>query len=98
INDQIIRMGYTIPYASKTSEAFELEFPTRKSDGTLEIKNISYPNDGSVSDGYIEYTYKNLLTQAYKLVGMQYSWGDKITDGLDCSSTQAAIYNCFGFI
>lgn len=98
INDQIIRMGYTIPYASKTSETFELEFPTRKSDGTLEIKNISYPNDGSVSDGYIEYTYKNLLTQAYKLVGMQYSWGDKITDGLDCSSTQAAIYNCFGFI
>lgn len=98
VNSQIIRMGYTLPYSSRTESGFELDFPTRKNDGTLEIKKVMYPNDGSVNDGFIEYNYRNLLVQGYKLLGMQYSWGDKIVDGLDCSSTQAAIYNCFGFI
>lgn len=98
IENQTIRMGYTLPYSSKTESMFTVNFPTRKNDGTLETKDVLISNDDKVNDGYISYTYTNLLSQAYKLLGMQYSWGDKLVNGLDCSSTQAAIYNCFGFV
>ena len=98
IENQLIRMGYSIPYSSKDEYGYNLDFPTRNLEGTLEIKNVYLEKSESISDGYIDYNYTNLLNQAYKLIGTQYSWGDKIIDGLDCSSTQAAIYNCFGFI
>lgn len=98
IDGEYIRMGYKIPYASKNIEGYTLKFPKRDNNGKLVIKNVFISNEEDINDGYIPYTYTNLLTQGYKLLGMVYSWGDKIYNGLDCSSTMAAIYNTFGFI
>ena len=38
------------------------------------------------------------MTQAFKLLGIDYSWGDKFITGRDCSSTMNAIYRSFGFV
>lgn len=97
INNEYIRMGYKLPYSAKSEDDYTIIFPTRTFDGFLLLKDIKVEISASVSDGYIPYTYSNLLNQGYKFVGISYSWGDKFYNGLDCSSTMAAIYACFGF-
>ena len=59
---------------------------------------VTLPKDDNYHVGYLEYTYNNLMMQAFKLLGIDYSWGDKETSGRDCSSTQNGIYKSFGFI
>ena len=39
-----------------------------------------------------------MIKQAFKLLGIDYSWGDKNKDGRDCSSTMNAIFRSFGFV
>lgn len=95
--DEYIRMGTRLPYSSKTNDDYLISFPVRSCLGFLEIVDLSFTNNGQLSDGYLTYNYENLLSQAYKMLDLAYSWGDKLIKGFDCSSTQAAIYNCFGF-
>lgn len=98
VENQYIRMGYKLPYKSKTSDGYIVTFPTRDLQGNLVLKDVEIKKSEDVSDGFIPYTYTNLLNQGFKLLGMKYSWGDKEYDGLDCSSTMASIYSCFGFV
>ena len=39
-----------------------------------------------------------MIKQAFKLLGIDYSWGDKNKSGRDCSSTMNGIYRSFGFV
>ncbi|MFA6627116.1 MAG: SH3 domain-containing protein, partial [Bacilli bacterium] len=87
-----VRMGTVLPI----QDGQTVSFPTRNANGTLSISLLTFPQ-GSYHVGYLSLTYRLLFHQAYKLLGKSYSWGDKNPEGLDCSSTQAAIYGCFGF-
>lgn len=93
-----VRMGQKIPYVSKTIDNYLLKFPTRNNNGYLEIKNVLVSNDEKINEGYLEYTIENILKQAFKILGFDYSWGDKFIDGRDCSSTLNSIFTCFGFM
>jgi hypothetical protein len=92
VGDAHVRMGTRLPLDQGT----QVRFPTRLANGTLAIELVELP-EYSYHVGYLSYTYRLLFAQAYKLLGSPYSWGDKNPIGFDCSSTQAAIYNCFGF-
>ena len=98
INSAYVRMGQSFPITSLETESYQILFPTRNVDGTLELitKYIEPSNDYSV--GYLEYTLENMIKQAFKLLGIDYSWGDKEKAGRDCSSTMNAIYRSFGFV
>ncbi|MDD3191201.1 MAG: SH3 domain-containing protein [Bacilli bacterium] len=98
IKNEIVRMGYRIPYQSKTDSTFTLAYPKRLSSGYLSIESVQIDKSEDIHDGYLLFNYINLLNQAFAFIGTKYSWGDKIIDGFDCSSTQAAIYACFGFV
>ncbi|MBR2138986.1 MAG: SH3 domain-containing protein [Bacilli bacterium] len=93
-----VRMGQSFPLVSSNESTYTINFPTRTLDGKLELKEIVVNNDNNYSLGYLKYNYKNVFTQAFKLLGIDYSWGDKEKDGRDCSSTMNAIYRCFGFM
>lgn len=93
-----VRMGQRIPYKWKNDDYYSLTFPTRNSNGYLELKSALIKNDENVNEGYLDYTIENLAKQAVKLMGFDYSWGDKFIDGRDCSSTINSIFNCFGFM
>jgi len=97
LGEEYLRMGTRLPYFSKTDKDYLLAFPVRSCLGFLQIVDFSFTNQGELSDGYLPYNYENLLSQAFKMLGVSYSWGDKQVKGFDCSSTQAAIYQCFGF-
>ncbi len=97
IENAYVRMGQAFPLTSTTSTNYNITFPTRNTDGTLNLKAVSLSKTADYNVGYLDYTYKNLYTQAFKLLGIEYSWGDKYKTGRDCSSTMNSFYTCFGF-
>lgn len=98
IDNACVRMGQYFPYVSEDNNNYIIKFPTRNNDGLLDIKEISLTKNYKLSVGFLKYTYKNVYKLAFELLGVDYSWGDKESDGWDCSSTQNAIYSCFGFM
>lgn len=98
INNAYVRMGQSFPKIGVDSKSYLVSFPTRNTLGNLEFKEVSLPIGNDFSDGYLPYTYENVFKQGFKLLGIDYSWGDKEKNGRDCSSTQNAIYKTFGFM
>ena len=92
-----VRMGQSFPLLSQGA-SYQISFPTRSSSGKLVLKTVTLTNKDSYSVGYLPYTYENVFKQGFKLLGINYSWGDKEQNGRDCSSTMNAIYACFGFM
>lgn len=89
-------MGVKLPirYKDMELERIYASIPIRDENGNLKIvqanvKNIDY------SEGYLEVTRENIIKQAFKLHGTDYSWGDKAI-GRDCSSTIMGIYRTMG--
>lgn len=70
-----------------------LRIPTRTIDGNVRIFNTKL--DIQIHQGYLPYTTRNVVEQAFKLLGDQFSWGGKYGHS-DCSGTVDAVYNCFG--
>lgn len=79
-----------IPYAS-----FVVEIPYRKSDGNLAKAYASIPA-GRACQGFLDYTTANVLTLAFKPLGIRYGWGG-MENARDCSEYMKDIYRCFGF-
>ncbi len=98
IENAHVRMGQAFPLIETNETTHKIKFPTRDNNGNLYLKEVTVANSENYSIGYLEYTYKNVYKQAFKLLGIDYSWGDKNTDGRDCSSTMNAIYTSFGFM
>lgn len=93
-----VRMGQSFPKISEDSESYVISFPTRDNNGNLFFEKLSINQGKDYSNGYLKYTYENIFKQAFKLLGIDYSWGDKEKEGRDCSSTQNAVYKTFGFM
>ncbi|MCK9536136.1 MAG: SH3 domain-containing protein [Bacilli bacterium] len=97
IGGQQVRMGQALPYKLVTDTEYIVTMPLRDAAGKLVLNDCIVTKDETVSDGYLPYTLENVFLQAFKMLGIPYSWGDIIIEGRDCSSTQNAIYTCFGF-
>lgn len=93
-----VRMGQSFPLVSSNDDSYVINFPKRLEDGTLSLKELTLAKSDDYHEGYLEYTYENVFKQAFKLLGIDYSWGDKETSGRDCSSTMNGIYCSFGFM
>lgn len=96
INGSHVRMGQSFPLLA-SNEKYTILFPSRTLNGSAEFKTIEIAKTNDYSNGYLTYNYDNLYKQAFKLLDIEYSWGDKEKLGRDCSSTQNSIYACFGF-
>jgi hypothetical protein len=73
-----------------------IKLPVRDDKGYLEFKTALISIREDVTVGYLPYTRKNIIRQAFKLLGDRYDWGDRF-NGRDCSSTIMNIYKTFGF-
>lgn len=77
-------MGTRFPLGRITdSRVAEIEIPYRDPDGHSFMKK-AYVKRESVSFGYLAYTPRNILDQAFKLVDAPYSWGGAYGEQ-DCS-------------
>lgn len=79
-----------IPYAS-----YIVEIPYRTKEGNLGITYASFPA-GSCTRGLLDYTKANVLTLAFKSLGIRYGWGG-MARVRDCSEYLKDIFHCFGF-
>lgn len=84
-----LMMGTRLPRTGSGS----LLVPVRKEDGTLGVEPAVIDIDFSV--GYLPYTTRNVLRQAFRLLGTPYSWGGAESFN-DCSATLLSVYYCFG--
>lgn len=106
ISNIILDMGTKLPILKNppavvdrrtTIGCYVALIPRTNVDGMLKVVQVAIPVTDDVANGYLDYNLKNLYTQALKLVGTPYGWGD-MDGNRDCSSTVSAIYKCFGFI
>ncbi len=80
-----------------TCGSFVVNIPVCDTNGNLDIKQVLIPEENDVSVGYLKYTRKNILNQAFKCQGNRYGWGGMF-NSRDCSSYVMDIYKCFGIM
>lgn len=74
---------------------FTVRIPMRTKSGTCAF-NEAYIAKTDAFSGYLPYTARNVLTQAFKLQGHSYGWGDANGDW-DCSALMKSLFSVFGF-
>lgn len=76
---------------------YVVKYPVRNSEGNLEFDRILIPFNEGVKEGYLPYTVRNILKQAFKFQGERYGWGGEF-NGRDCSGFMLDVYRSFGII
>lgn len=78
-----------------TFNSYAVKLPVRGADGMIEDRVALVPMSADVHIGYMDYTSRNVLTQAFKLLGDRYGWAGLDLSN-DCSGIVREIWLCFG--
>jgi cell wall-associated NlpC family hydrolase len=94
-------MGAQLPLAGPETfpdfgDDFRINIPVREATGHLCSQTVRLPRTAAVNRGYLPYTGANIITQAFKMLGIRYGWGGA-HESVDCSSFIMNIYRSFGF-
>ncbi len=95
IEGDILDMGVRLPFINCLEDQYQLVVPIKTKENTVS-KKIIYLSKDKVHLGYLPYTEKNILLQAFKYENTPYSWGGK-DQNIDCSSFIMKVYATFGF-
>lgn len=101
-----LTMGTVLPLVLEADRPGEIDrvstesghvvlLPTRREDGSLQVKQAIIPWNADVSEGYLPYTQENILLQAFKLLGDRHGWSGTLSSR-DASSLVMDVYQCFG--
>jgi hypothetical protein len=74
-----------------------IKIPFREADGRLTFGNGYIPANEDVHYGFLPYTQKNLVQQAFKMLHQPYGWGE-MSGGRDCSRFIMDLFNTFGIL
>ncbi len=95
INNKILDMGSKLPFNKTKEDGYEVFIPVKGKDDYVEKEKITIPRDkGHI--GYLDYTKRNVIIEAFKYENVPYSWGG-LDKNVDCSSYVLNIYRTFGF-
>ncbi len=78
-----------------TFNSYAVKLPARDANGMIEDRVVLVPMSADVHIGYLDYTSRNVLTQAFKLLGDRYGWAGLDLSN-DCSGIVREIWLCFG--
>jgi len=93
------QMGTRLPLHAKTDQVYQLAVPQRLPDGMLHMADgFASRETGEFHDNYLPCTQRTLFTQAFKLLGEPYAWGDARMGifGRDCSRFVQDVYGVTG--
>ena len=92
-----IRMSTKLPKVKKINDEIVcVKIPKSTNKGNL-IFEKAYLYSYDTNNGYLKYTQRNVLQQAFEHINSPYSWGGY--DGeQDCSTFIRQIFGCFGLI
>ena len=90
---KVAHMGVRLPLIGKQTnkDYYKVQSPFNKN------KIVYISNKEAVNYGYLKLSSKNIAKQSFKMLGISYSWGEKLGYS-DCSGTIARIYLCFGIL
>jgi len=88
-------MGTMIPLAEKTPGALAVWMPFRGEGGKVRLSKKYLPSASDLSEGFLPYTQRNVIRQAFKLLGTRYGWGG-MYGGRDCSAFTQDVFLPFG--
>lgn len=87
--------GHDSGRPSKTGSPVRVSFPQRTLDGTILWVDGYLGPKADISRGFLPYTRRNVITQAFKMLGEEYSWGGR--DGnRDCSEFIKQVFASMG--
>ncbi len=84
-------------YPAGKGDSRRILVPYRKSDGTFSPAEAWLAQDADAHTGYMTYTRRNIVEQAFKLLGDPYDWTGAAM-GRNHETTYRDIFACFGFI
>ena len=88
-------MGTILPLVEKTESAYVIWLPVRGAGGKVVLRKAFIGPDADVSHGFLPYTQRQVIRQAFKLLGARYGWGGTY-QGRDCSGFIQDVFLPFG--
>jgi len=92
---QRVSMGTVIPLADKSAAGYVVWMPIRGEGGKVVLKKHYIKPGADVSVGFLPFTQRNILKQAFKLLGVRYGWGGQY-NGRDCSGFTFDVFRSMG--
>jgi len=90
-----LRMGDRLAY-SNINDQFEVTIPFRNNDASLSLGKGWLKKDADVHIGYLPYTKRNVINQAFKLLDLSYDWTGGWL-GRNHVTILRDQFSCFGF-
>ena len=89
-----LRMGVRLPYMMNIDDMSMVIVPVRNENGQLVLSNATVKTS-HIHKGYLPYTPKTILTQAFKFLNAPYGWGGMYGEQ-DCSKFLQEVYATTG--
>ena len=77
--------------------SYVVQLPVRSEKGALEFRHALIARNQDVHVGYMPYTRRNVLHQAFKFLGERYGWGHSY-NARDCTGLVLEVFKTFGFV
>jgi hypothetical protein len=88
-------MGTTLPIAGSSGNGYQVWMPRRGADGSVLLQKGYLHAKSDVRVGFPPFTQRNIIQQAFKLLGARYGWGGQY-NGRDCSGFVHDVYLSMG--
>ena len=101
-------MGIRLPLADLTDASYNVDgqnpgasyavrLPVREDHGELGFRTALIARSQDVRQGYLPFTRRNIVAQAFKFLGERYGWGHSY-NARDCTGLIAEVYKTFGIL
>ena len=77
------------------SASYAVRLPVSDENGELEFRTALIARSQDVQQGYLPFTRRNIVEQAFKFLGERYGWGHSY-NARDCTGLVAEVYKTFG--
>ena len=82
-SEEYVQMGVRLPLIAVEENAYQVLIPVSDSQGYL-VRQQGYISKNQASEGYLPYTARNILQQAFEMINAPYGWGGMYGEQ-DCS-------------
>ena len=79
------------------SASYIVRLPVRADKGRLEFRHALIARNQDICVGFMPYTRRNILHQAFKFLGERYGWGHSY-NARDCTGLVIEVFKTFGFV
>ncbi len=108
VSEVRLEMGARLPLVDPADVDFDVDgqhpgasyvvtLPTRTDKGLLQFRHALIARNQDVHVGYMPYTRRNVLHQAFKFLGERYGWGHSY-NARDCTGLVLEVFKTFGFV